>query len=146
MNVYIGFGIPATQEFARFSVLADPRSGVYPDWETPSRYIIDPIVGSDDFEVQMISTGEGRLTLNLEFDNREQFQLFRSMKLKKRTLVLFAGFTSHEGPVHTWDRHNYEYFTDTVLLEIGRPEHHVDGVVECSATFIRSAAGMGVSL
>lgn len=145
-NVYIGFGVPASQQFARFDVLADSRSGVYPDWESPTRHVTDYIVGSQDFEVQIMHTGEGRITLDLDFETREAFRLFRTMLHQKRTLILYAGFTSHEGVIHTFDNRQYEYFADTLLLDIGRPANHVDGSVMCSATFVRAATGMGVML
>lgn len=140
----IGFGIPGTQDFARFDVLTS-AAGVYPDWSPSLRAVEDAIVGSDNFEIQILGFGSARLTLHLDFDTREQFRSFQSRWGKRETLVLFAGFTRHEGDVHHWQGRDYETFPNTLLIDVRSVNHMVDGSVECQATFVRSASGMGVS-
>lgn len=140
----IGFGNPGTQDFARFGVLVS-SAGVYPDWNPGLRVVEDAIVGSDSFEVQILGFGSARLTLRLSFETREQFRAFQSKWGKKQTLVLYAGFTRHEGEVFHWQDRDYEKFNNTLLIDVGGVEHQPDGSVECNATFMRSASGMGVS-
>ena len=144
MSTYVGFGIPETHEFARFTVLADPRSGVYPDWSPVTHVVTDYIVGSNNFEKQILGFGEARITLRLSFDSREDFRAFQTQWFRKETLVLLAEFTRHEGPIRTSMDHDYELYPDTLLEDISGVEPYVGGTVECSATFTRSASGLGV--
>lgn len=144
MTTYVGFGVPETHEFARFAVLADPGSGVYPDWSPTTNVVTDYIVGSNDFEKQILGFGEARITLMISFVDREQFRVFQSLWFQKRTLVLLAMFTRHEGPIRTSMDRDYELYPDTLLENISRVENYVDGTVDCTATFTRSASGLGV--
>lgn len=140
----IGFGIPGTQNFARFHVLTN-SAGVYPDWNPGLRVVEDAIVGSDNFEIQILGFGSARVTLHLDFESREQFRAFQAHWGKRETLVLYDGFTRHEGDVHHWQGRDYESFHNTLLIDVSNVRHMVGGSVECNATFMRSASGMGVS-
>lgn len=144
MITYVGFGVPETQDFARFTVLADSASGVYPDWNPVTSVVTDYIVGSNNFEKQILGFGEARISLRLKFDSREQFRAFQASWFRKATLVLLAQFTRHEGEVRHWQGRDYEFYPDTLLESISGVENYVDGTVECSATFTRSASGLGV--
>lgn len=144
MNYFeTGFGNYDTQDFARFRVLHD-RDGHYPDWETSLRHVTDQIVGSNNFETQILGFSDAQLTLRLEFDDAKDFRAFQYHWGKKATLILFANFTRHEGEVRHILGRDYELYVDTLLLNIASPAFHVGGQVECSATFMRSASGLGV--
>lgn len=145
MACEVGFGTPNTQDFSRFTVMADSRSGVYPDWNTSLQTVVDPIIGSDSFEVQVLGFGPAEITLDLEFEDRSEFRAFQAKWGKKQTLVLLAQFTPHEGEIKHWLGHDYEFFNNTLLIAIDSPQFPVGGQVNCRATFVRSAQGMGVS-
>ena len=144
MITYVGFGVPETQDFARFTVMADSASGVYPDWSPVTHVVTDYIVGSSNFEKQILGFGEARITLRLKFDSRDQFRAFQARWFSKQTLVLLAQFARHEGEVRHWLGRDYEFYPDTLLEDIGSVLHQVGGTVECTATFTRSASGLGV--
>lgn len=144
MSTYVGFGTPGTQDFARFDILADPSSGVYPDWTPTAHVVTDYIVGSNDFEKQILGFGEAAITLRLSFDSREAYRAFQTRWFHKATLVLFAMFTRHDGDVRHWMGRDYELYPNTLLENISNTTHLIGGEVECSATFTRSASGLGV--
>lgn len=144
MSTHIGFGTPGTQDFARFDILADSSSGTYPDWAINTTVVTDHIVGSNDFEKQIMGFGEASITLRLSFDSRDDFRAFQTRWFRKATLVLLAMFTRHEGEVRHWMGRDYELYPDTLLEDVRGVTHLIGGEVECSATFTRSASGLGV--
>jgi len=143
MISHIGFGIPNTQDFARFRILADSRSGVYSGWDPQLQYVEDGIVGSDDFEIQIMGFGSAQLTLQIDFDTPEDYFQLQAMRGRKRPLRLWAGFTRHKGTEEHRHGLDYETYDNTLLVSL-IPIHRV-GEISATATFIRSVSGMGVS-
>ena len=143
MNPRIGFGDTTSNDFASFTILADSNSGMYPTFASRLRTVQDNIVGSDDFEIQIMGFEDARVTLRLDFDSRDDYFKLQAMIGRKRTLVLYAGFTAFKQDARPWQGQDYAFFTNTLLVELV-DEMRV-GETYATATFIRSSAGMGVS-
>lgn len=140
----IGFGVPGTQDFARFNILADNSSGMYGAWMPQARIVENPIVGSMDTEVQITHVGIAKLTLRLQFDSREDYFKLQAMLLKRQTLVLYKGFVPHTGDSFHWKGRDYEGFPATLLASLG-PAFGIDDT-EAIASFWRAPDRMGVTL
>lgn len=143
MTFRTGFGVPDTMNFARFTVMADRTTGMYPTFASALQTVVDPIIGSDDFEVQITGFGPSTVTLSLDFDSRDDYFKLQALVGKKHTLVLIAGFTAFEQDVKHVHGTDYESFPNTLLTSLV-PDMRV-GETYATATFVRSAQGMGVS-
>lgn len=141
-----GFGIPDTQDFVNFTILADARTGMYPDWDAPVVSVLDSILGSTDYEEQFTAFEPATLQLTIEFRDMASFRKFQTMLTRVRTLVLIADFTAHEGERVHWQGIDYEMFPDTTLVRIADRQLRVGEPPQCTVTFRRDARGMGVSL
>lgn len=140
----IGFGTPNTQDFARFTILADVRSGMYGAWMPQVRVVEDAIVGSMSSEVQITHVGVSKLSLRLEFATRDDYFKLQSLLTKKRTLVLIKGFVPHTGQAFHWEGQDYEEFPNTILTDLG-PMFGIDDT-EAVASFWRAPDLLGVTL
>ena len=144
MIIEIGFGIPKTQDFARFTILADFNSGVYGAWMPQVSAVQDAIVGSAHSEVQITHVGVSPLTLRLRFDSQADYFKLQAMLTKKRTLVLYKGFVPHEGETYHWRGRDYELYPETLLRNLS-PSFGV-GDTEATAEFWRAPDRMGITL
>lgn len=119
-----------------FTILAEGREAVYPDWEAEESIAIHHVTGSDRNDLFVDGFGPESLTLTLAFDDRDIYQAFRRRRHTTGTLQLLAGFTSLDtDPFHEAERH-YVRFADVFLRAPTRVTHHVDGTVECQVAFL----------
>lgn len=136
---YIGFGDPDNaNDFAHFDIIIQGREDVYPDWNAPELTNTRQFAGSSSFITQVGGFGPSQLTLSLVFDTDRDWRLFNTKRLTTGTLVLIAGFTSHEGTIRTLMNTDYERFPDTLLLSVTNVNSMIGGGAECMATFQRA--------
>ncbi|MDQ3689119.1 MAG: hypothetical protein M3406_03620 [Chloroflexota bacterium] len=139
-TILTGFGdVEDYTAFAPFHVEVDAASGVYPDWEQELIAQTRHIPGSNRSDTFISGFGVASLTLAVWFDDRDAYRRFRPLYVTTATLRVFAQFTSHEGAIqHLRDGDpDYEDFANTTLIQVTRPLHQVDGVVEVQVTFQR---------
>ena len=139
ISLLTGFGLsPDHDHFAHFRVLIQGGVPVYPDWDAPELVRSRQFAGSSSFLTQVSGFGPSTLALRLQFDDNHQFDLFTTKRLTEATLVLLAGFTSHEGVKLTALGQDYEQFPNTMLLSVSNVVREIGGGGECTAVFQRA--------
>lgn len=138
LTPYQGFGNPDDPaRFCHFHVRA--YQGTYPDWESELLTSTRQIAGSSNVVTQVMGQGPARMTLELRFDCKDDYQQFRRYYGQVGTLSLLARYTSHQGPIRTYLETDYEQYQHTMLERISEVVHRLSGQVHCRATFLRAS-------
>lgn len=139
MSLLTGFGLdPEDVNFARFTVSIQGREDVYPDWESPTLVRNRQFAGSSSFMTQVSGFAPNTLMLQVDFDDSRQLDLLMAKQLTESTLVLLAGFTSHDGEIRTLVGRDYIFYPNTLLLNLGNVNREIGGGGSCTATFQRA--------
>ena len=122
-----------------FSVEADSRSGVYPDWEINPIEVQEVVPFSSILVTELIGYQPARTTWRIMFDRTEHYYAFLAKLRVVGTLSVMAGFQSLKGTQET--RNNppqvYEVLDQVRVARIFAQALPVDGRPECSVTFER---------
>lgn len=140
MKLVTGFGERGTQDFVYFTHLTS-ETGRVPDWHANLRYVEDPIVGSNNTEIQILGYDAAKMEARLKFHSRDDYYRLQAKVGQKGTLVLVAYLTRFQGQTFHWRGRDYEAFDDVLLLNLV-PQMRT-GATLATATFVRASSGIG---
>lgn len=111
--------------------------GMYGDWEVDPLDSVHQIATTNQYDVHVTGYGPAMLTLQIELETRADFQALRARLLTEGSLQLIAGFTHHDTTAKHIMGRDYARYTNTMLYRISGVRYEIDGVVGCTAVFMR---------
>lgn len=118
-----------------FMIMAD-RGGVYGAWVPDTIRAERHVPRSNRVFRQNMGQGLARITLNIEFQNLDDFRRFRMAEAndRKSRLTLLAQFVGLQGVPHTIHR-DYEHYDNVVIDRITNETIGVEREPACTVTF-----------